>query len=235
MSGKLYLIPNVISEDGLQTIPSYICGIVEHLRFFFVEEEKAARRFLKQLNPQFPIALTVFFLLNEHTSAQEAERYFKTVLENDAGIISEQGCPCVADPGANIVLLAHKNNREVIPLVGPSSILLALMASVLNGQNFAFNGYLPKEKHARLKKIKDLENRSFKEVQTQIFMETPYHNQNVFEDILAVCDPETLVCIAADLTSPTQYIKTRLAKEWKKQKILLNKRPALFLIQKLNQ
>ncbi len=232
MSGKLYLIPNTISEEGLPTVPSYIARIAEPIRIFFVEEEKAARRFLKKLNPQMPIAECVFFPLNEHTPAEEAEKNFKTVLEKDVGIISESGCPCVADPGANIVLLAHKCNMEVIPLVGPSSILLALMASGLNGQNFAFNGYLPKDRDARIKKIKELEQRSFKESQTQIFMEAPYRNQNILEDIFSHCDSETLLCIACDLTAPTQFIKTLSVKEWKKQKPSLNKRPALFLIQK---
>ena len=233
MPGKLYLIPTTIDEEEVfQTIPSSVKQIAGHLRFFFVEEEKSARRFLKKFNPHIPIDEYKFFPLNEHSQPKDTEQYLQKAVGQDIGIISESGCPCVADPGADVVLWAHRNNMEVIPLVGPSSVLLALMASGLNGQNFAFNGYLPKEKDKRIKKIKELERRSQNENQTQIFMETPYRNQNVLDDILAFCVPETYLCLAVDLTGPEEYIKTLPVKEWKKHNVFLNKTPALFLIGK---
>ena len=231
-STKIYLIPTTLADHTLYTLPSYVTETISHVRIFLVEEVKYAQQFLKKINMQFPIAECTFHLLNEHTSRQEIEPLFKKILGQDFGIISESGCPCIADPGADIVLLAHQNNIEVIPLVGPSSILLALMASGLNGQNFAFHGYLPKEKEARRKKIKELENRSFHEQQTQIVMEAPYRNQNLFEDILSSCHSGTLLCIACDLTNTGQYIKTYPVKMWRNQNPPINKRPALFLIQK---
>ena len=233
MPGKLYLIPNTISDTGdFDVIPKYIALIVEPLRYFIVEEEKSARRFLKKINLAVKFEQFYFFLLNEHTSAKETQEYLKILLDKDIGLISESGCPCVADPGANIVLWAHQNNKEVVPLVGPSSIMLALMASGLGGQNFSFNGYLPKESAERIKKIKNLEARSALEGQTQIFMEAPYRNQSIFEDILLACQGETLLSIACDLTSLEQYIKTLPIKMWKKENPPINKRPALFLIQR---
>ena len=232
MPGKLYLIPNAISDDGaLEKIPTYIAGIAASLRYFFVEEEKSARRLLKKLNPQMPISECVFFLLNEHTSSAQSQACLKNLGDQDAGIMSESGCPCVADPGADVVLLAHQKGMEVIPLVGPSSILLALMASGLNGQNFAFNGYQPKERNLRIKKIKELEARSLKEGQTQIFMDTPYRNQNVFEDALSSLSAQTLFCLVYDLTGSKQCIKTMTIKQWQGQNHKLEKRPALFLIE----
>ncbi len=235
MAGKLYLIPTLISEDAPSgVIPEYAAKIAGQLRIFFVEEEKSARRSLKKMIPSLPLPECTFFLLNEHTKAGEIQQYLENILNKDAGVISEAGCPCVADPGADVVLLAHQNHMEVIPLIGPSAVFLALMASGLNGQNFAFHGYLSKDKDTRAKKLKELERRSLAEQQTQIFMEAPYHNDSMLDDILAVCARETLLCVACDLTAPTQFIKTMLTQDWKKQKPLLNKRPALFLIQKKN-
>ncbi len=230
MSLKLFLIPNHIQETADVLLPVFAPGI-EHLRVFFVEEIKSARRLLKKLNPSLVIDQCVFYDLNEHTPFKEIENNFKQAGDKDIGIISEAGCPCVADPGAVVVLLAHKYGREVVPLVGPSSIMLALMASGLNGQNFAFNGYLPKERMERIKKIKDLEKRSASEKQTQIFMEAPYRNQNLFGDILQNCGPNTLLCIAVDLMGPAQYIKTHTISQWKSESVDINKRPALFLLQ----
>lgn len=231
---KLYLIPTTIGDEGsLGIIPALTADSILPLRVFFVEEEKHARRFLKKLAPPIPLENCEFYPLNEHTASKEVQSYLGILRAKDAGIISESGCPCVADPGSDLVLLAHKNNIEIIPLVGPSSILLALMASGLSGQNFTFNGYLPKEKDARLKKIKELERRSETEHQTQIFMEAPYRNENLLEDILSACAPQTLLCVACDLTAPTKYIKTLPVKEWHKNRPAFDKRPALFLIQKM--
>ncbi len=232
MPGKLYIIPNTISGDGdFSGVPNYIAALIAPLQYFIVEEEKSARRLLKKVNPQIVFEQCQFFPLSEHTSAKELQEYLKTVLTEDIGLISESGCPCVADPGAEVVLWAHKNNKKVIPLVGPSSIMLALMASGLNGQNFAFNGYLPKERAERIKKIKELEMRSAQESQTQIFMEAPYRNQNLFEDVISACQPSTLLSISSDLTGQGEYIETLPISAWKSEAPPLHKKPALFLIQ----
>ena len=232
MPARLYLIPNTMSEESdSSVIPAYVVDVVSRIRYFFVEEERSARRFLKRLNPQFPLGECQLFLLNEHSHWQDVEKEFEQIQGNDIGIISEAGCPCVADPGAELVLLAHQKNMEVVPLIGPSSIVLALMASGLNGQNFAFNGYLPKEKDERIRKIKALEQRSSMEQQTQIFMEAPYRNQNLFEEIVSACADATLLSVAVDLTSTSEYIKTLSIKEWKRTPPQIRKREALFLIQ----
>jgi len=228
---KLYLVPNTINEDSGNLFPDYILSAIKDVRVFFVEEPKSSRRLLKSLNAQFPLSDCRFLDLNEHNNPQEIHEYVKFLKEGDCAIISEAGCPCVADPGADLVFLAHQNKIEIIPLVGPSSILLALMASGLSGQSFAFNGYLPKDRQQRAQKIKMLEDRSFKEKQTQIFMEAPYRNQSILEDILAVAQDKTNLCIACDITSPHQIIKTMSIKEWKKNPVNIDKKPALFLIQ----
>ncbi len=227
---KLFLIPNQIHETSGVFLPISPPGM-ECLRVFFVEEIKSARRLLKKVNPQLDFDQCVFFNLNEHTPFKEIESNFKECADQDIGVVSEAGCPCVADPGAQVVSLAHRHGWEVVPLVGPSSILLALMASGLNGQNFAFNGYLPKEKADRVQKLKMLEKRSAHEKQTQIFMEAPYRNQSLFLDILQNCSSNTSLCLAVDLTGPGQEIKTLKIVDWKSQKVDINKRPALFLLQ----
>lgn len=229
---KLYLVPNVINESSPHLLPDYIAHQIKDVRVFFVEEPKSSRRLLKSLNAQFPLAECRFFDLNEHSPLKQVQEYVKILKEADSAIISEAGCPCVADPGADLVFLAHQHQIEIIPLVGPSSILLALMASGLNGQNFAFNGYLPKDRQQRTHKVKMLEERSSKEKQTQIFMEAPYRNQNLLEDILAAAQDNTYLCIACDITSPQQAIKTMTIKQWKKNPIDLDKKPALFLLEK---
>ncbi len=178
-----------------------------------------------------PIADCSFLHLNEHTSATDIKAYFNEIPDQDMGVLSEAGCPCVADPGADLVLLAHAKGIEVVPLVGPSSIILALMASGLNGQRFAFHGYLSKDKNERLKKIKSLEHTSLQENQTQIFMETPYRNQTLFEEIITTCHPETYLSAAMDLTGPEQYTKTLTVHTWRSLKPSFHKRPTLFLIQ----
>jgi 16S rRNA (cytidine1402-2'-O)-methyltransferase len=160
----------------------------------------------------------------------QVAEYIKILQEGDGAIISEAGCPCVADPGADLVLLAHQHHVDIIPLVGPCSIVMALMSSGLNGQNFAFNGYLPRDRQERVRKIKTLEERSLKEKQTQIFMEAPYRNQHILEDILASCQDKTFLCIACDVTSANQIIKTMRIKEWKEHPLNFDKKPALFLI-----
>lgn len=236
MPSKLYLIPAFLSaEQNPQTMPPYIWDQIKHVRHFFVEHEKSARSTLKKIVHDVVIQDCKFFPLNEHTAKKDLEKCFKEWKDSDVGVISEAGVPCVADPGAQAVMLAHQSGMEVIPLIGPSSIILALMASGLNGQNFAFHGYLPKDKNERLKKIKLLEQAALRDHQTQIFMETPYHNQSLLEDIISACSPNTLLSVSADLTAPGQFIKTSPVGEWKRTRILaFNKKPALFLIGRLN-
>lgn len=229
---KLFLVPNSINEDSGNLLPDYIARAIKDVRVFFVEEPKSSRRLLKSLEPQFPLSDCRFFDLNEHSNLKQIQEYAKILKEGDSAIISEAGCPCVADPGADLVLLAHQNHIEIIPLVGPSSILLALMASGLNGQNFAFNGYISRDRKVRAQEIRTLEERSHNEKQTQIFMEAPYRNQNLLEDILAVAQDKTCLCIACDITGPHQIIKTMSIKEWKKNPLNIDKKPALFLLQK---
>ena len=229
---KLYLIPNSITEDDPHVLPIAVVEAISQVRVFFVEEPKSARRLLKMLNAQFLLQECQFLELSEHTKAAETKEYVDLLKKGDAGIISESGCPCVADPGADLVLLAHRQGIDIIPLVGPSSILLALMASGLNGQSFAFNGYLPKASQDRRQKIKMLEKRAQQEGQTQIFMDTPYRNQDLFNDILAVCDAKTILCIACHIGGADQLIKTRSISEWKQIAVDLSKKPALFLLGK---
>ena len=224
-------MPNAIAEN-MFNLPMENVQIAGHVRVFFVEEPRSARRLLKQLDPGFPIGQCRFFDLNEHTKPVQIKEYIDLVKTEDCGIISESGCPCVADPGADLVLLAHQNNIDIVPLAGPSSILLALMGSGLNGQNFAFNGYLPKDKAERLVKIKTLSKRAQQEGQAQIFMETPYRNQNIFEDLSASLDAKILLCIACDITGKEQFIRTKTVQEWRNANIQLPKKPALFIISK---
>jgi len=231
MPNKIYLVPRSLCDENT-AIGSDFLRPIHDVRIFFVEEERSARRFLKKIDPDFPLEACAFFLLNEHTPAAQAQRCLEEVTEKDVGIISEAGCPCVADPGADVVLFAHKKGWQVVPLVGPSSIVLALMASGLNGQNFAFNGYLPKDHKSRVQKLKELEKRSGAEGQAQIFMETPYRNQHLFDDIVKNCEPGTWLCVAVDLTLSSEWIKTRTVQEWRAACCVLPKRPALFLIEK---
>ena len=234
MSAKVFLIPQFLSfESDVDSIPRSVVAAISSVRFFIVEEEKSARRFLRKLIPDFPLQACVFLRFSEHSSKKEIPEFWAQTEGQDVGIISEAGCPCVADPGAEIVLAAHHLGRTVVPLVGPSAILLALMASGLNGQNFAFNGYLPKERVDRIKKIRELERRAA-DGQTQIFMETPYRNQHLLEDVLSSCRPDTLLCLAVDLMGPNQFIKTLPVQAWRKESVALDKRPAIFLIQTLS-
>ena len=228
---KLYLIPNLLTQEaGAQTIAGCVLKAIEHVRLFFVEEPKSARALLKKIDPKFPLTEATFLSLNEHTPPKDLEQYLDQAEGKDMAIISEAGYPCVADPGADLVRSAHLKGVEVVPLVGASSIILALASSGLNGQNFAFNGYLPKDKNERLKKIKALEQRSLKDGQTQIIMETPYRSQSLLEDLLGVCSPKTHLCVACDIAGSGQMIKTATIEQWRRKAITLEKKPTLFLL-----
>lgn len=228
----LYLIPTSLGETDLDRIlPAYNNEIVNRLDFFIVEDVRTARRFLKKINPATDIDSKTFYVLNQHTRPEEIAGFLKPLSEGrEVGVISEAGCPAIADPGADVVAIAQEKGFKVVPLVGPSSILLALMASGFNGQSFAFNGYLPVQLADRTKAIKRLENRAHSEKQSQIFIETPYRNMKMLEDILAVCQPATRLCIAADITLETEFIRTKAIRDWKKQLPDLNKRPCIFIL-----
>ncbi len=229
---KLYLIPSLLSDSPWdQVLPLFNSTIIGRINHFFVEDIRSARRFLKKVKPDIQIDNLSFMELNKQTPAYQLASYLKVLEEgNDAGIISEAGCPGVADPGADLVKLAHWKNIEVVPLVGPSSILLALMASGMNGQSFAFSGYLPVKKPERIKRIQQLERMAIQNQQSQIFMETPYRNNHLLDDLLATCQPGTLLCIAADITAEGQLIKTLTIAEWKKRKPDLNRKPVIFIL-----
>lgn len=228
---KLYLIPNVLSQGaGADSLAGNLVAAIKDVRLFFVEEPKSARALLKKIDPNFPLSKCTYINLNEHSPLKEIEKNFKETANQDMGIISEAGYPCIADPGAELVRLVHQAGGEVVPLPGASSIILALAASGLNGQNFAFNGYLPKDKDQRLKKIKQLEQRSQLEGQTQIMMEAPYRSQALLEDLVAVLSARTLLCVACDITGSNQMIRTQTVGQWKKMSINLPKIPALFLL-----
>ncbi len=230
----LYLIPTTLGETELDKIlPSGNAEIVSSIRYFIVENIRTARRFLKKVNREINIDELTFFELNQHTKPEEIFQFLQPLKAgNDMGIISEAGCPAIADPGADVVALAQAQNFNVVPLVGPSSILLSLMASGFNGQSFAFLGYLPVQQSDRIKALKKMESRIYSEHQTQIFIETPYRNMKMLDDILTTCQPNTKLCIAADITLETEFIKTKTISAWKKQKLDLNKRPTIFLIYK---
>lgn len=232
--GKLYLVPTTLGDtEPLEVLPISVKKTIEPLQNFIVENEKSARRFIKKLTPKKNQSVLNIYPLNKYTDPLEYRNYLK-VCENGISIalMSEAGLPGIADPGAAIVAMAHSKNIQVVPLVGPSSITLAMMSSGLNGQNFAFNGYLPIEKSERKRKIKQFENQSGKKQQSQIFIETPYRNDKLFEDFISVLSDNTMICIAADITLPTEFIKTMPVKAWKQQKLNLHKRPAIFIIQK---
>ena len=231
--GKLYLIPTTLGDtaETADVIPLKVNELINTIDEYIVENEKSARHYLKKIGIKKPLQEIVLHPLNQHTQAHEISSYLNSIQQGkDIGVISEAGCPGVADPGADVVKLAHEKNIDVIPLVGPSSILLSLMASGFNGQNFAFNGYLPKERAERIKKIKDLEMLVYKRKQTQMFIETPYRNMHLLEDILNSCENKTKLCIACDITLPTEFIKTKSVFDWKKQLPDINKRPTIFLI-----
>ena len=234
MKGVLYLVPNTLGNpDTTETIPEGIKGRVNDISLFIVENLRNARRYLKSLNREINIDSLTFFELNEHTRAQEIPSFLDQVEQGlDAAIISEAGVPGVADPGAAVVRVAHEKGIRVVPLTGPSSILLALMASGLNGQSFCFHGYLPVKRPERIRKIKEIEQIAIRRGETQMFIEAPYRNDAMLADILDSCKPSTLLCIAADITLESEYIHTMTTEAWKKKKPALHKRPVLFLIGK---
>jgi len=232
MKPALYLIPVLLGDTSIdKVLPSYNHQVIMGIRHFIVEDVRSARRFLKTVNKDINIDELQFYPLNKHTSPQDISDYLKPLEEgNPMGVISEAGCPAVADPGADVVAIAQRKNLPVVPLVGPSSIILSVMASGFNGQSFAFNGYLPIESAERAKKLKILEQRATTEHQTQIFIETPYRNNKMVEDILKSCRPQTRLCIAANITCEDEYIKTKTLKEWKGHVPDLSKIPCIFLL-----
>ena len=234
MKGKLYLIPTTLGEnEPLEVMPYSVKTIVELLNHYVVENEKSARRFIKKITPKKVQSSLVMMKLDKYAIEIETRTYLDFCDQGvSVGLLSEAGVPAVADPGATIVKLAHEKGIQVVPLVGPSSILMALMASGLNGQNFAFNGYLPIDNSERKKGIKALEKLSIDKNQSQIFIETPYRNQKMFTDLKSVLSPGTLLCIAIDISLPNEFIKTFTIAHWKKQSPDLHKRPAIFIIQK---
>ena len=234
MRGKLYLIPTTLGEnEPLEVMPYSVKTIVELLDHYVVENEKSARRFIKKITPKKVQSSLLMMKLDKYASEIETQSYLDFCDQGvSVGLLSEAGVPAVADPGASIVKLAHEKGIQVVPLVGPSSILMALMASGLNGQNFAFNGYLPIDNSERKKGIKALEKLSIDKNQSQIFIETPYRNKKMFTDLKSVLSPGTLLCIAIDISLPNEYIKTFTIAHWKKQSPDLHKRPAIFIIQK---
>jgi 16S rRNA (cytidine1402-2'-O)-methyltransferase len=233
MPGRLFLIPTTLGDSSIDdVIPDKVIGRVKKLSCFIVENERSARRFLLRMGIITPIDQIQFMVLNKNTPRKERESFLNPAVKSqDIGIISEAGVPGVADPGADIVLLAHKKGIPVIPLVGPSSILLALMGSGLNGQHFTFHGYLPVHQKERIRRIKELENKSINDSGSQIFMETPYRNQKLYTDIIRSCHPETYLCLATDLTLETESIQTRSISEWERNVPDIHKRPTIFIIQ----
>ncbi len=233
--GTLYLIPTVLSDSAplAQVLPSGNAAIVAQLKHFVVENVRTARRFLKQIDKNIDIDALTFYELNQHTDLAQIGSYLRPLEQGEnIGIISEAGCPAIADPGADVVALAQKCDIRVVPLVGPSSILLSLMASGFNGQSFAFHGYLPIDKNDRAQRLKLLERRIYTENQTQIFIETPYRNRQMVDDLCRILQPQTKLCIASDITGANENIRTRTIAHWKKSLPDIGKVPCIFLIYK---
>jgi 16S rRNA (cytidine1402-2'-O)-methyltransferase len=232
VNGRIYLIPVTLGgDDFLYVIPEKVIDITRQLRYFVVEDIRSARRFLRIIDRKFPINDSVFYELNEHTLDSYIEHYLDpSIAGSDIGVLSEAGLPGIADPGAKIIALAHRKGITVTPLSGPSSIIMALISSGLNGQNFTFNGYLPVKPAERSAKLRELEKKAG-EGFTQLFMETPYRNQSMLASIMATCHNDTLLCIAADITLPTESIRTMRISEWKKSLPLLNDRLVVYLMQ----
>lgn len=233
--GKLYLIPTTLGEMNPDDVmPQTVKRAIDFIDFYIVENEKTARKFIKSINPEKIQANLKISTLNKHTEITEHYTLISPCLNGiNMGIMSEAGCPGVADPGAAIVKMAHEKGIQVIPLVGPSSILLAMMSSGMNGQSFAFNGYLPIDKAEKKSTLKNFEKLSFDKNQSQIFIETPYRNNKLLEDILQALQPNTELCIATDITLPSEYIKTMRVADWKKTKVDLHNRPTIFIIHKM--
>ncbi|MCX6229974.1 MAG: SAM-dependent methyltransferase [Bacteroidetes bacterium] len=232
--GKLYLIPSTIGETAVDmVIPSYNNNVINTINIYIVEEIRTARRFLKKAGIIKPIDELTFLVLNEHSKPEEIANYLDAISKGEnIGLLSEAGLPCIADPGADIVRIAQQKNIEVIPLVGPSSILLALMASGFNGQQFTFLGYLPVDKVLRISRIKEIEKNAYQRNETQIFIEAPYRNNQLIESLLQTCRGETLLCIATDITLPNAFIKTKTIASWKKSVPDFHKKTTVFLLYK---
>lgn len=234
MEAALYLLPVTLGETTIEKVlPTYNKEIILGIKHFIVEDIRSARRFLKKVERNINIDELTFYPLNKHTSPEAISGYLRPLIEgHPMGVISEAGCPAVADPGADVVAIAQRKNLKVIPLVGPSSIILSVMGSGFNGQSFAFHGYLPIEPNERIKRIKALEQRVYSENQTQLFIETPYRNLKMMEDILKNCRPQTKLCVAANITCEGEFIKTKTVKEWQGKLPDINKIPCIFLIYK---
>jgi 16S rRNA (cytidine1402-2'-O)-methyltransferase len=231
-AGTLYLVPSDLgAPEPAGMLPTATRAIVHRVRHFIAENPKTARRFLKAVGYPHPLRDTVFDVLDEHTPASALGALLAPLERGvDVALVSEAGCPGVADPGANLVRLAHSHGIRVVPLVGPSAILLALMASGMNGQRFTFHGYLPASADERRRHITQLENRSAREDATQMFIETPYRNEALLDALLQTCRDETLLCIAADLTGATEFVRTQTIARWKRNRLDLKRRPAVFLL-----
>ncbi len=233
-AGILYMIPSLLGDsDPTMVLPAGLTHIINSVDGFVVENEKTARGFLKKVGIAKPLQEVTLYPLNKHTTETETLDYLQLLLSGQSlGLVSEAGCPGVADPGAALVSLAQSQRVRVVPVTGPSSILLALMASGMNGQSFAFNGYLPVDKHERVKALRTLELESKRKQQTQIFIETPYRNRQVMEAMMQALTPDTHMCVAANITLPEEYIVTRTVGDWKKNLPDIHKQPAVFLIHK---
>lgn len=234
--GTLYLIPITLGDNNPHDVlPQTVQRAVDMMDTFIVENEKVARKFIKSICPDKKQSELTLFSLNKHTEVSEHRSFLAPLLEGKSiGLMSDAGCPGVADPGAVIVKLAHEKNIKVVPLVGPSSILLSLMASGMNGQSFAFNGYLPIDKSDKKNTLKQLERLSLERNQSQLFIETPYRNNQLLEDLTQILSPQTQICVACDITLESEFIQTKTAAQWKKNKVDLHKRPCIFIIHKTN-
>ena len=235
MPAALYLIPVTLGETSIEhVLPPYNHEVIMGIRHFVVENIRSARRFLRQTDKAFPIDDCTFFEMGKHADEKQFSQYLQPLREGKpVGVISEAGCPAVADPGADIVRIAQREGLRVVPLVGPNSMIMAVMSSGLGGQSFAFNGYLPVDASDRAKRLKALESRAWTEGQTQLFIETPYRNEKMFQALLSTLRPQTRLCIAAGITTADEYIRTLPISEWKKTKLPdLSKIPAIFLINK---
>jgi 16S rRNA (cytidine1402-2'-O)-methyltransferase len=232
--GMIYMIPVTLGGEVVNdVVPANVQSIATELRYFIVENVKSARRFLRKVDRQFPIDDCQFFEINRKTEASEIHRFLKPAKEgHNIGVMSDAGCPGVADPGAIIMTLAHEKNIKVQPLVGPSSILLTLMGSGFNGQDFTFTGYLPKDRKARIRQLKDFEADTYRNGTTHLFMDTPFRNMNVLDDLLNELADSTMICIASNLTLPSENIRTMSAKDWREHAYDLAKKPTMFAIGK---
>src|SRR5690606_4478123 len=231
--GKLFLIPTALGDNApLEVMPISIKGNIERIDHYSVENEKSARHFIKRVSPGKAQPSLQLQTLNKYTNAEEIPGFLDPIIHgHDIGLLSEAGCPGIADPGAEVVRIAHQKRIQVVPLVGPSSILMAMMSSGMNEQNFAFNGYLPMDKDDRKAKLKSLEHLSKETGQSQIYMETPYRNNKLLKELLRLLHKSTRLCIASDITLPTETIRTKIVHEWTEIELDLDKRPTIFIIQ----